>query len=70
MHVFVCVCAFGVNRRTTAPPLHESGEKQGDHLHLSGPPYAHLPLATQHPPAAEESPGASGKDVIYYETIS
>lgn len=44
------------------PPLHESGEKQGDHLYLSGTPNAYLPFATLHPPATEESPGASGED--------
>lgn len=57
---FSRVVAF--HRRTTAAPLHESGEKQGDHLYLSGAPYAHLPLTTLHPPAAEESPSTSGKD--------
>lgn len=52
---------FGFHRRTTAPALNKSGEKQGDHLYLSGAPHAHLPLTTLHPPATEESPGTSGE---------
>lgn len=61
---------FGFHRRrTTAPPLHESGEKQGDDLYLSGTPYAHISLATQHSPATEESPGTSGKVYAYHTII-
>lgn len=53
--------AFGFHRRATTPALNEPGEKQGDHIYLSGAPHAHLPLATLHPPATEESPGSSGE---------
>lgn len=55
------VCWFGFHRRTTEPPLHKSGEKQGHHLYLCGAPYAYIPLATQHPPTTEESPSTSSK---------
>lgn len=55
------VLIFGFHRRTTAPALNKSGEKQGDHFYLSGAPHAHLPLTTLHPPATEESPCTSGE---------
>lgn len=58
----ICTRVFGFHRRTTAAAVHESGEKQGDHLYLSGAPHAHLPFAPHHPAATEESPGKSGKD--------
>ncbi len=57
-------------RRTTAPPLHESREEQGDHLYLSGAPHAHLSLTTLHPPATAESPGTSGEEWQYDLTIN
>lgn len=60
--LWVFICVFGFHRRTTTPPLHESGEKQSDHLYLSGAPHAHLSLTTLHPPATEESPGTSGEE--------
>lgn len=58
----VSCLVFGAHRRTTAPPVHKSGEKQSDHLYLSGAPHAHLPLTTLHSPATEESLGTSGED--------
>lgn len=58
------ISMFGCLRRTTAPSLDKSGEKQGDHLYLGGAPNALLPLTTFHPPATEESPGKSGEDTL------
>ena len=48
------------HRRATVPALDKSGEKQGDHLDLSGASHAHLPLTTLHPPTTEEPAGTSG----------
>lgn len=71
-HVRECSCVdfLVFHRRTTAPAVHQSGAEQGDHLYLSGAPYAHLPLTAHHPTATEESPGTSGKDNAADEVCS
>lgn len=59
------VLLLGFHRRTTRPALNKSGEKQGDHLYLSGAPHAHVSITTLHPPATEESPRKSGISILY-----
>lgn len=60
INVMFHVLLLGFHRRTTRPALNKSGEKQGDHLYLSGAPHAHVSFTTLHPPATEESPRKSG----------